>query len=679
MDFGIHLEPKPKDVVTFKGLGVPVEILSNIRFPIATPIQRKVIPKMLKQEDVIAVSRTGSGKTYSYVIPILMKLLEKKSEKNIYTRAKAIVIVPTYELATQVAEVFEELSRKGVHPAVFSGMNTVAHSFNYLVVGHFEVAICTPGRLEHLLNEIVSADKHKPIFLKVEEKNTKKEVSITNEQLFEKIAKPDIVVIDEMDRIFEDKSLSLSLERIIEHLKESSPQYALFSATHNKGNTQIRTLLDRKNMELVEIFGGVSDHLEEGRLTINNLLLQENAKLPMLLSLLKRPEHRKVLVFVSTCKRCIVLSEALRRLGIRHGVLSSAESEESRDIVLKEFKKGEANLLLSTDVGCRGLDIRGVTTMIEYDYSANRSTSVHRVGRMNRGKSEKAVLFSFIRKSDIPTYLAFLNHIHSERPRDSTRVTRICFRQSECGCGDGHRTCSYLGLGNVPRDFYANSEEPARGALDSEDAGYSGSYEKYARTNPPEKIEDHWVVTSIDPKEVQLHRYFGKDANAMIGQVRRYKSRYNPMTSAYLTENSGKTSEKRRRKEKREIVRVDLDKFKDQMFIPYENIKSATFNGVTEKPVDKTQEIKERVRRLRKPSGQLFTEWKKDNRERLAKGHLLKRGPSSEEEKTEKTKRSEGATRSVKKVLELRQKREKEAENRKFNKKKRPAGGRFGE
>lgn len=668
MDFGLREEVKLKECVAFKGMNIPREILGNIKYSIATPIQRKVIPKILNGEDLIAISRTGSGKTMAYVIPILMNLLRNREKKTVYTTAKAIIIVPTYELATQVSSVFEELSSGGVHPALFTGMGTVAHSLNYLVVGQFEVAVCTPGRLEHILTEVSQADKNRPIFMKVDDNNVKREISITDGQILKKITEPEIVVIDEMDRIFEDKSLSLSLERILEYFK-GTPQYALFSATHHRGNTHIRSILNRKDMDTVEIIGGLSDHLEESRLKIHNLYVQEEMKMAVMISILKMliypsdPNNpARILIFVSTCRRCLSVSKAVRSLGVEVAVLNSAESEEAREQAVKSFKTGSISVLVSTDVGCRGLDIRGISAIVEYDYPTSRSTNVHRAGRLNRGKSEKGVVYSFIRRGDIPTYLAFLNHIHAEKPRDKTRKSRLCFYSEKCGVDGNHRNCAYLGLGRVPNSFYGTSQEIARQFADEED---TKSYERYRRSNPPEKVDSKWIVTSVDVEKIKIHPSFGEDKSQMEDAVRKYKARYNRLITVGHQEAAGRIVKNRRKK----VVEstVEMDKFKDPSFIPYENIKSNTYSTVGEKG-DRSSQIKDRIKKMRKPAGEMFTEWKKENRDRLCKGYLLTRPPAPEEKKEEgeRRRKSDGDTVSVKKIYEARKKKEREAERKRL-------------
>ncbi|KAI5166853.1 ATP-dependent RNA helicase DDX54/DBP10 [Nematocida sp. AWRm78] len=685
MDFGLNVEVEKKESVSFKGMGIPIEILGNIKYSIATPIQRKVIPKLLKGEDIIAISRTGSGKTYSYVIPILMELLRNREKKTVYTRAKAIIIVPTYELANQVFEVVRELSSNGVHPAMFTGMGTVAHSLNYLVVGQFEVVICTPGRFEHILTEVSSADKNRPIHMKVDEGNIKKEVCITDQQILEKITQPDIVIIDEMDRIFEDKSLSLSLERILEFFK-NEPQYALFSATHHRGNTHIRSILNRKDMETVEVIGGVSDHLEQSRLVINNLHVQEEMKMPILLSLLKKQENEKILIFVSTCKRCLMVAEAVKKIGLKMGLLNSSESEESRDLVVKGFKTGEISVLVSTDVGCRGLDIRGINTIIEYDYPACRSTGVHRVGRMNRGRSERGTMYSFIRTADLPTYFAFLNHIHAEKPRDATRFTRLCFQTVSCINEDNHRNCVYLGMGSVPASFYNMSLELARSII-KEDTSYDRSYLRYSKTNPAEKVDPQWVVRSLEVRDIPVHPCFGVTECPMQASIKAYKSRHTKLMS---TEHIKKERVKRPKLVKNTVI--DMDKFKDPSFIPYENIKSNTFTPSLEIKSDKSHEIKRRIQKMSRPAGQMFTEWKKESRDRLNKGYLLTRPPSKKDQEeaqegTEaaghnendrpKTRKSDGDLNSVRKILEARKKKERDSRRRNYASDRRSDKGRI--
>ncbi|EHY65580.1 hypothetical protein NERG_01187 [Nematocida ausubeli] len=619
MDFGLAAEIEKKESASFKGMNIPIEILANIKYNIATPIQRKVIPKLLSGQDIIAISRTGSGKTYAYVIPILMNLLKNRQKKTVYTTAKAIIIVPTYELANQLSDTFKELSSNGVHPAMFTGIGTVSHSLNYLVVGQFEVAICTPGRLEHILTD-VSASDNKPIYMKVDENNHKKEICITDTQILQKISQPDIVVIDEMDRILEDKSLSLSLQRILEYFK-NDPQYALFSATHHKDSTQIRNILNRKDMELIEVLGGVSDHLESSRLVINNLHIQEEIKMPILMSLLKVHSGR-VLVFVSTCKRCTMVSEAVSKTGRKLGILNSTQSEEARDLVVKGFKTGDISVLVTTDVGCRGLDIRGIDVVVEYDYPACRSTSVHRVGRLNRGRSERGIVYALIRTADIPTYLAFLNHIHTEKPRDMTRCSRLCFHMDKCATSTGHSNCAYLGLGTVPAQYYDGAQEVARSIV-TEDAGYDRSYARYAKTNPAEKVDAQWVVRAVSVRDIPVHPCFHMQEKPVLAAIRAYKAR---------GRSGPGIGRERVKKITQKSETVDMDKFKDPAFIPYENVKSSTFAPCPEMRDDKSGEIKRRAQKMRRPPGEMFMEWKKESRDRLSKGYLLTRPPSQERE-----------------------------------------------
>ncbi|KAH9385883.1 ATP-dependent RNA helicase DDX54/DBP10 [Nematocida major] len=659
MDFGISTELQKKESVSFKGMNIPMEILGNIRYSIATPIQRKVIPKLLQGEDVIAISRTGSGKTYAYVIPILMRLLKERVKKTLFTKARALVIVPTYEIAQQVSDTFKELSSNGVHPALFTGMGTFAHSLNYLVVGQFEVAICTPGRLDRLMTEISASQPGRPLYVRVEEENVKKEVTISDAQILDKITNPDIVVIDEMDRIFEDRSLAESLDVILGQIK-TSPQYALFSATHHTGNTHIRNILNRR-IETVEVLGGITEHLEESRLVINNLFVQEGIKLPVLLALLKKHREKKVLVFVSTCRRCPGVAEAVRIIGRVAHILSSSESEEARALSVEAFKKGRDDVLISTDVGCRGLDIRGVDVIIEFDYARCRSTCIHRVGRMNRGKTERGELVSFVGSPDIPTYLAFVQHIYSEKRRDSTRGANLCVgedRGSICA-QNRHRSCIYLGLGRVPVSFYAGVQEAAQ-RVDIHPS-HGESYKSYLKTHPV----DTGVVRGslhVDVQGIEVHPVFGvSDAGSMMEAVRTYRR----------TE-KGPAFRRTERKDLKSST-VNMEKYRDVNFIPYENKRSA----VCESPVV-LQEVMGKKRTVRKDAGEKFAAWKKESRDRLNKGHLLKRPAAvSEEEETEerKTRKSDGDTVSVRKIYEARQKKERERARMGFGR-KHAAGGR---
>lgn len=654
MDFGLDHKSAQREPVTFKEMGLPKELLPNVHYPIATPIQRKVIPKLLQGEDLVAISRTGSGKTFAYVIPILMQLLKKREKKSIYTKNKALIIVPTYELAVQVSSVFIHLSSGGVHPALFTGIGSLAHTFNYLVVGHFEVAICTPGRLEHLLEELAATDKARPIYLKAPEDGTTKEVAICTAQLLEKIASPDIVVIDEMDRILEDKSLSLSLARVLEHIK-GTPQYALFSATHHRGSVNVRALLGRPEMEIIEILGGISEHLEQDRLKICNFFVQEEVKLSLLVSLCKKYREERVLVFISTCRRAAFIASAIRKMNISVGVLSSLEAEESRSLSVKEFRTGSISVLISTDVGCRGLDIKGISAVIEYDYAADRTTAVHRIGRMNRGRSESGRLFSFIRVQDLPCYFSFLNHIYSEVPRDSKRETRICFQTERCIFGDKHVRCCYLGLGRVPLSFTSASAEFA--ASIEIDPFFSVSYEKYIKTNKSEKIDKRWVVSSVDKERISIHPFFGSTTTSTEVEeaLRAYRPRKGNIVNKTNT-TASIVNRKTNTKNASAKEKIDLEQFKDPSFIPYEGGRRVYTGRDIALVAEKEAKIK-RERKLKKQPGEAFAEWKNESRSRLAQGYLLQR-PTEKKDK-EGCKKAEGAPHSVKKVMATRQKREK--------------------
>lgn len=672
MDFGLGGTEKKKEVVTFKGMGLRMEILGNIKYAISTPIQRKIIPKILNREDVIGISKTGSGKTYAYVIPILQRLLDEPREKSIYAKTRALILVPTYELAKQVSDAFLELSSDGVRPALFTGMGSLAHSFNYLVVGHFEVAVCTPGRLVHMITEITSAEDKRPTYLKVDEKGVKKEISITNQQLLEKITQPEVIVVDEMDRIFEDASLSQAFEQALQHIS-STPQFCLFSATHSRCASLIRDVLDRKNIQLVEVLGGVSDHLEASRLEIRNLYVQEETKAPLLVSLLKKEgSASKVLVFTSTCTRCSAVGEMLREMGYTVGVLCSFESEESRADSLKAFKTGSIQVLVSTDVGCRGLDIKGITTVIEYDYAPDRSTCIHRVGRMNRGRNEKGTLFSFIRPGDLSAYLSFLNHIHAEKPRDVSRTTRICFVPDTCHVDGMHSSCSYLGLGYVPSSFYADAQGCAR---PSDPSAFASSYAKYESTHRTRKKEAVWSVPSVDTKRIPVHPCFGQSANILEEAVRSYKSK--SLASSLAAHGSARFSglisgsKAKPQSPPGGMLNSAASNHRSPLFIPYENIKS-DINSASQIFLGREKAAASLSRKPGRTPGLRFTEWKKSNRDRLCKGHLLKRpgfqaGEEIEEAADEgprKMPKKEGNTRSIRGVLKIREERDKKMQNR---------------
>lgn len=711
MDFGIGASAaKAKKYVTFKSMGLPSELLRNIPHEIATPIQRKVIPLVKERADVVGISRTGSGKTFAYLLPIIAELIEQQKagaeEKGVFAHAHCIVIVPTHELAAQVQHVFAALADKtGLNAAVFTGAATLSHSFNYLVVGRFEVVICTPGRLEHMLREVESCKDARPLHLRMGEpgKKHKRELCAANQDLLAKLTNPALVVIDEMDRIFEDENLAGSVECILSKLR-TAPRYAMFSATNHKKILRIQELLGGRHFEMVEIAGGLCDLLEGGRLQMNFFLVNEQGKMGALLGLVRtlREKERaegaakfkesRALIFASTCKRCEFIAHVLEKAGLRAGILSSEESDESREHVLQLFRKGELSHLVCTDLGCRGLDIRGVKYVVDFDFASSRNTEIHRVGRMNREKGEAGTVFSFIRPADLVVYLSLVNSIYSEKPRDATRASALCFGSAgPCAAAagsDAHRDCVYLGLGKIPPSFYYEHSEAigSMGTDSSLEQSYRNSYERYNKTLPaPEKVDRAWAIRDVKSSDVKMHPFFrpgraiggcghtSKGKEEVWEQIHKYKARGR-------ADGAGLGGRRSRRAPRclglggKSITLAQAEKYKDGNYIQHENKKSSLFEGFSNDTWKAGLGLEGgRRKELVKEEGNLFAEWKKENRERLSKGVLGKNWAQRDEPGdgygggAAPASARVGATRSTVDVLELRKKRGLAAAQRKKN------------
>jgi ATP-dependent RNA helicase RhlE len=679
MDFGLdRVSSRQKECIRFKGMGVPEGLLRNIPFEMATPIQRKAIPLIDQGRDVIGISRTGSGKTLAYLIPIVKRALERKENRDLYMKAMAMIIVPTHELALQVQDVVSSLCEGSkVRAGVFTGSTALAHSFNFLVVGVFDIVICTPGRLEHMTKEVAACKDGKPLYIQVSEKGKrqKKDVAIDNSQVLEKIVNPEILVVDEMDRIFEDESLAVSTEHILSVLK-TSPQYVLFSATDHKKIAQIQALLGRKAFEKIEISGGVCSFLEQGRLKMNFFLVNEEGKASVLLGLLRVPRISgcRVIVFTSTCKRCVYVAEILNKSGIRSGVLSSEESDEYRESVLHSFRKHEISCLVSTDLGCRGLDIRGVSYVVDFDFAGSRNTEVHRIGRMNREKNEKGEMFSFVRPADLVVYLSFVNLVYNEQPRDSMTSSRVCFSLGpECMAGgEGHQQCIYMGIGRIPPTFYYENGEAIKnlGVDCSIRRAAEDSYDKYNRTLPQtEKIGKSWSIREVNTANVKIHPYFSHMSPEIYGGD---KENIWDKLHNYRRRDRGREE----RKERKGVGLAETEKFRNPNFIRYENKSSSRFAGG--EAIENWKEglgLEGRKRKgLLKEEGFLFGEWKKENRERLGKGMFSR--ATKEERVEDKEGMVENELRGVKEVLERRKNRSRAVESakRKAEMKKRDKG-----
>lgn len=340
--------------MSFNSLGLSGELLKALsvnHFAEAFPVQEQVIPQAIKGNDIVGIAKTGSGKTLSYILPILngLNAVNEKKSRNI----KALVLVPTRELAAQVANEFQQFSNVLAQPlksmAVFGG---VSINPQMKALYGVDVLVATPGRLI----ELVEAKAVQ--LLKVEQ-----------------------FVLDEADKML-NLGFKNELSRIFEWLPKKK-QTMLFSATLNKNVNNIKKGL-LNNPVVVKIAD--TDHNLD---LINQQAYKVNdeKKGPLLRQLIKEEGLQQVLIFVSSIKRADNVANKLRNNGIEAWPIHSKKSQGARTDLLTKFRHGKLPVLVATDLISRGIDIEFLPCVINYELPRSPKDYIHRIGRTGRAEN----------------------------------------------------------------------------------------------------------------------------------------------------------------------------------------------------------------------------------------------------------------------------------------------------
>ena len=318
-----------------------------------TPIQEKSIPHLLEGRDLIGQARTGSGKTLAFAVP-----LAEKCDPSV-RRVQALVLLPTRELAIQVAEVTEALvSSRRLRVTLLYGGRSLKPEYTALKNGT-QVVVGTPGRtLDHLRQG--SLDMRSLRFL----------------------------VLDEADEML-DRGFAHDVEAILSRTP-SGRQTALFSATMPEwvANTAANHL---RNPVTVEVDADL-----QVLPTVEHLVytIRRSDKMGALQTLLDQRDGARIIVFGKTKHGVKKLARKLDNLGYPVGALQGNLSQNARERVMREFRSGGSPILIATNVAARGLDVDGVHQVINYDLPDTELLFTHRVGRTGRmGRSGEVVTF----------------------------------------------------------------------------------------------------------------------------------------------------------------------------------------------------------------------------------------------------------------------------------------------
>lgn len=337
--------------------------LADQRLTEPTEIQKHIVPRMLAGESVVGISETGSGKTLAYALPLLHRAKTREHEGDYVSGAGtplAVILVPTRDLAEQIAKVFKTFThetrlrvRLAVGPLEQARKN---------VSGDFEILIGTPGRVMQLMRNDLHLDEVQ------------------------------ILVFDEADQMMDEGFLPDS-EKIAEACPDEI-QLALFSATESeKVREMMSTLFKGANVIRTETAGRTVQSLKT-----KNVRIEDGRRWPALEKLLGESQEPTI-IFTNTREQCDKLAATLKENGYQAGVYRGDMDQAKRRTTIKRFRAGEIRILVSTELGARGLDIENVSRIVNYHMPKDIQNYIHRAGRTARAGREGTV-YNLIEERD---------------------------------------------------------------------------------------------------------------------------------------------------------------------------------------------------------------------------------------------------------------------------------------
>jgi superfamily II DNA/RNA helicase len=353
--------------LNFESLGLNAalcEAATQAGFTQPTPIQSEAIPHVLQGVDVLAQAQTGSGKTLAYVLPLLQRLAATAASRDDAPKKRitqVLVLVPTRELATQVSDVWRNLARPLTQSikvgTVFGGVSVNPQMMS--LRSGADVVVATPGRLLDLVD-------HNALNLNQVQH----------------------LVLDEADRLL-DLGFAEELQRVLALLPHKR-QNMLFSATFEPA---VQTLVEALLINPARI---TIAHTEAHAPDIKQRAIQvdEKGRTTLLRHLIKTHEWKRVLVFVATRYACEHVANKLYKAGVFATAFHGEMSQGARQDVLAEFKEERWEVVVTTDLASRGIDIAQLPVVVNYDLPRSATDYTHRIGRTGRaGAHGEAVSF----------------------------------------------------------------------------------------------------------------------------------------------------------------------------------------------------------------------------------------------------------------------------------------------
>lgn len=340
--------------MSFTQLGLNEALIKSVAelgYQTPTIIQKQAIPVILKGQDLIAAAQTGTGKTASFVLPILDRLIQGQTQRK--KRIRALILVPTRELAIQVADNVKQYAQYTplTSLAMYGGVDEQAQK-QQLIEG-VDVLVATPGRL---LDMYAQRAVH-----------------------FDEI---EVVVLDEADRML-DMGFIEAINKIIQRLPTEA-QFLLFSATLSN---KVRELAKTAVGEAHEI-SIAANQASKSNITQWLITVDKDKKSALLSHLIHEYQWDQALIFIETKHGAAKLASQLEKRGIAAEAFHSGRSQAVREQLLADFKTGKIKYLIATGVAARGIDIDELSRVINYDLPFPADKYVHRIGRTGRAEAK---------------------------------------------------------------------------------------------------------------------------------------------------------------------------------------------------------------------------------------------------------------------------------------------------
>lgn len=490
-----ELKGPKKATASFASMGLSRLVQKAILrkgYKLATPIQRKCIPPIMLGRDVVAMARTGSGKSAAFLLPMVDKLKARQAKEGI----RALVISPTRELATQTFKFAREFSKyTTLVPKIIIGGESISQDFETMSSSP-DILIATPGRLAHVLVEMKL-----------------------------KLNSIEVVVFDEADRLFEPGYKEMEQVNEICHRLPDSKQTLLFSATMPQKLADFaKAGLNNPVFVRLDVECNLSETLKCVHLHCNS-----NDKFAILMNLLKNfiRKGQMTVVFMPTKHHVEYARMLLEKARIDCTYVYSSLDPEARKINVSRFTNNKCNVMLVTDIAARGIDIPLLDIVINFNFPFKPKLYIHRVGRVARAGRFGAAI-SLIAHDETPYLHA--QHIFFSIPL--TLASELDLKQSNCR--DDLEKIPHMILGTVPQHVLDNENDILKKWHEHDEELLAmvkvcdNAMKPYLKTRAPAEAASGNAAKELHKKVLGIHPIFSyssidSDRDALLRQIKNFK------------------------------------------------------------------------------------------------------------------------------------------------------------